>query len=147
MRVVLDANIFVSAIISPRGVPAHILSAWRDEQFVLVMSRATIAEISRVLGYPKIVKYHGWSEDRVQAFADDLAHVAILTPGELSLAVVSDDPTDDRYLECAVEGNAAYLVSGDHHLLTLGSYEGISILSPRVFLEFLRQQSNSAKAA
>ena len=141
MRVVLDTNVLVSAIIGPLGIPAQILHAWRAEQFDLVLSQATLTEIGRVFRYPKIAKYHRWSEERLQAFLDDLAHMAILTPGELTLAVITEDPPDDRYLECAVEGDAAYLVSGDQHLLKLGSYQDIPILTPRAFLEMLPRQT------
>ena len=141
MRVVLDTNVLVSAIIGPRGIPSQILHAWRSEQFELLLSEATLIEIGRVFRYPKIAKYHRWSEERLQAFLDDLAHMAILTPGELSLAVITEDPPDDRYLECAVEGEAVSLVSGDHHLLKLGSYQNIPILTPRAFLEMLPRQT------
>jgi putative PIN family toxin of toxin-antitoxin system len=140
MRVVLDTNVLVSAIISPRGMPAQILHAWRGEQFDLVLSQATLTEIGRVFRYPKIAKYHRWSAERLQAFLDDLAHMAILTPGALSLAVITEDPPDDRYLECAVEGEASSLVSGDHHLLKLGSYQDIPIFTPREFLDRLQSQ-------
>ena len=140
MRVVLDANVLVSAILSPGGTPVQILTAWRGEQFDLVLSDAILAEIGRVLRYPRIARRHRWPEERLQAFLDDLAYVAILTPGELTLAVITNDPPDNRYLECAVEGEAAYIVSGDDDLLKLGTYEGISILTPRAFLEVLRRQ-------
>jgi uncharacterized protein len=106
MRIVLDANVLVSAILSPRGAPAQILTAWRAEHFDLVISQAILAEISRVFRYPKIAKRHRWSEEQLQAFLENLAHVAILTPGTLTLTVIRDDPPDDRYLECAVEGAA-----------------------------------------
>ncbi len=139
MRVVLDANVLVSAILSPRGTPAQILNAWRAEQFNLVISQAILAELDRVFRYPKIAKRHRWSEEQLQAFLDDLAHIAILTPGTLTLAVITDDPPDDRYLECAVEGEAAYIVSGDQLLLRLGAYQGIPILTPRAFLEVLQR--------
>jgi hypothetical protein len=62
-----------------------------------------------------------------------------MTPGTLSLAIIQEDPPDNRYLECAVEGAAAYIVSGDRLLLSLGIYQGIQIVSPRVFLEVLHQ--------
>jgi predicted nucleic acid-binding protein len=75
--------------------------------------------------YPKIAKRHRWSEEQLQAFLDNLAHLAILTPGVLTLAVITEDPPDDRYLECAVEGEAAYIVSGDRLLLGLRVYRGI----------------------
>jgi putative PIN family toxin of toxin-antitoxin system len=140
MRVVLDANVLVSAVLSPRGTPAQILNAWRAEQFDLVISEAILAEISRVFRYPKIAKRHRWSEEQLQAFLDGLAHIAILTPGTLTLAVITDDPPDDRYLECAVEGEADYIVSGDQLLLRLGIYQGIPILTPRAFLEVLQRQ-------
>ena len=140
MRVVLDANVLVSAILSPRGTPAQILNAWRAEQFDLVISDAILAEIGRVFRYPKIAKRHRWSAEQLQAFLDGLAHVAILTPGALTLVVITEDPPDDRYLECAVEGEAAYIVSGDQLLLRLGVYQGIPILTPRAFLEILQRQ-------
>jgi predicted nucleic acid-binding protein len=62
-----------------------------------------------------------------------------MTPGTLNLAIIQEDPADNRYLECAVEGAAAYLVSGDRLLLSLGTYQGIQIVSPRVFLEILQR--------
>jgi putative PIN family toxin of toxin-antitoxin system len=140
MRVVLDANVLVSAILSPRGTPAQILNAWRAEQFDLVISHAIVAELDRVFRYPKIAKRHRWSEEQLQTFLDTLSHIAILTPGILTLAVITEDPPDDRYLECAVEGEAAYIVSGDRLLLRLGVYQGIPILTPRAFLEVLQRQ-------
>jgi putative PIN family toxin of toxin-antitoxin system len=141
IRIVLDANVLVSAILSPRGTPAQILHAWRDEQFDLVISDAILAEIGRVLRYPKIATRHRWSEEQLRAFLDDLAHVAMRTPGILTLAVITEDPPDDRYLECAVEGEASYIVSGDQFLLRLGAYQGIPILTPRAFLEVLQRQT------
>ena len=137
IRAVLDANVFVSAIISPVGIPAQVLKASRDEQFHLVLSQEILREVGRVLRYPKIAKRHRWSERRLQVFVEDLSHLAILTPGVERLSVIKDDLSDNRYLECAVEGEADYIVSGDEHLLSLGNFQGIEILKPRAFLEVL----------
>jgi predicted nucleic acid-binding protein len=49
----------------------------------------------------------------------------MVAPGELSLAAIAEDPSDDRYLECAVEGEPGYIVSGDRHLVGLAQYEGV----------------------
>ena len=54
--------------------------------------------------------------------------------------MITEDPPNDHYLECAVEGEAAYIVSGDRLLLHLGVYRGIPILTPRAFLEVLQRQ-------
>lgn len=141
IRAVLDANVFVSAALNTEGIPAKILDAWRDEQFHLVISEAILEEIDQVFHYPKIAKRHRWPEERVQMFLADLASLAILTPGELKLTVIEEDPPDDRYLECAVEGEADYIVSGDQHLLNLGEYQKrVRILTPRAFFEVLREQ-------
>ncbi len=143
IRAVLDANVLVSAILSPRGIPAKIITAWQKEQFSLVFSTATLDEIGRVLRYPKIKRRHLWPEQRIRTFLEDLAHLAVFTPGSLSLSVITEDPADNRYLECAIEGEANCLVSGDAHLLKLGTYQEIQIFKPKEFLDLLREQSRS----
>jgi putative PIN family toxin of toxin-antitoxin system len=140
MRVVLDANVIVSALINPQGVPAQIFDAWRAERFQLLLSQAIVEEIGRVLRYPKIATHHLWPKERLQTWLEDLAHLALMTPGNITLAVIQDDPPDNRYLECAVEGEAAYLVSGDRLLIALGTFQGIQIILPRAFLEILRTE-------
>ncbi len=59
IRAVLDANVFVSAALSPRGSPAKIITAWRAERFDLVISPAILEEIGRVFYYPKVAPHHG----------------------------------------------------------------------------------------
>lgn len=141
IRAVLDANVVASGLINPQGVPAKVLDLWRAERFQVVLSAAILDEIGRVLRYPRVAVYHRWSEERLRLWLEDFAHLALMTPGTLSLAIIQEDPPDNRYLECAVEGVAAYLVSGDRLLLSLGTYRGIQIISPRVFLEVLHQDS------
>ena len=143
IRAVLDANVLVSAILSPKGIPAKILSAWRDEKFLALVSTAILDEIGRVLRYPKITKRHRWPEERIRRFLEDFARLAIPTPGNLPLSIIKDDPADNRYVECAVEGEADYLVSGDQHLLNLGAYENILILRPREFFDVIRDRLKS----
>lgn len=134
MRVILDANLFISAVLVPHGRPAQILQAWRNGRFELVMSPAILAEIRRVLHYPRLQRKHGWSETEIDAFLDGLRAAAIIVPGRVELAVVRDDPTDDKYVSAAVEADAAYIISGDEHLKAIGSYQGIMILAPAAFL-------------
>ena len=136
IRAVLDANVFVSGILTD-GTPRNILRAWRSGRFHMVASRATLDEIGRVLRYPKIARRHHWSETEIQAFMESLEALAILTPGQLRLEVVVADPGDNRYLECAIEGEADCLVTGDRHLLELAAYGEVEILSPREFVELL----------
>lgn len=138
IRAVLDANVIVSAVLTAAGIPAQILDAWRTERFALLVSSPILKEIARVLEYPRIARLHHWPRAKVREFMAELAYLGIMTPGEITLNVVRNDPADNRYLECAVEGAADYLVSGDQDLLDLHEHGGIRIVSPKTFLEVLR---------
>jgi PIN domain len=73
IRVVLDANVVVSGVLSDNGVPGRILKAWKAERFHLVSSAAILDELRRVLRYPKIRRYHGWSHAEILEFVEDVA--------------------------------------------------------------------------
>ncbi len=96
-----------------------------------------------MLRYPKIKKRHRWPEKQILTFLEDLVHLSVFTPGNLSLSVIADDPADNRYLEASLEGEVDYLVSGDEHLLGLGAYQGIQIIRPREFLTALKERQKS----
>ena len=110
MRVVLDANVLISAVISPRGNPATILCLWQHERFDLVISDSIMEELERVLYYPRIRERYHLPERTIQQFLQLIAgSTTIMNPiGRLS--VIDRDPSDNRYLECAVESRASYIV-------------------------------------
>lgn len=144
IRAVLDANVIVSAVLTTAGIPARILDAWRTERFALLVSSPILEEVARVLEYPRLARLHRWPQAKIRKFVAELAYLGIMTPGEITLNVVRNDPTDNRYLECAVEGAADYLVSGDQDLLDLHEHGGIRIVSPRTFSEALRSHRRPA---
>lgn len=137
-RLVLDTNVFVSAVLSPRGKPALILKLALGGAVELVISRAMIEEMTKVLHYSRLVKLlkkNKISVEEVEAFIINLDTVAEITKGELVLEVIKEDPTDNMILACAVEGVADFIISGDAHLLRLAKFEGIEIVTPAAFLE------------
>lgn len=137
MRVVVDTNIVVSRSISAKGAPAEVLRRWRQEQFELLVSEPMLDEYERALGYERVRVRHQMSDDEIHEVVTQFRRFAILVEPTETLAVIEDDPDDNRVLECAVAGEAEYIVSGDAHLLTLKRYQGIQILSPAAFLTFL----------
>lgn len=147
MKAVLDVGQFVSAAINPHGHPAQLLMAWHDGRFELVTSLPILNDLRRVLGYPHIRKRHQWRDDEIEVFIDFLAMAATLTPGNLPIAVITQDPTDDKVLASAVEGQVDYVVASDRHLTDLHSYAGIPIVRPRAFLELLSAESDAEPAA
>jgi putative PIN family toxin of toxin-antitoxin system len=143
VRVVADANVVVSGVIAPLGPPAAILRAWRADVFELVVSDDILAEYERVLRYPRIRRRHGLADDEITALVDGFRRFATVVEVTERLSIVADDPADDRYLECARAGGAAFIVSGDRHLLDLREHAGIRVLSPRAFLALLDELADA----
>jgi putative PIN family toxin of toxin-antitoxin system len=135
IRVVLDANQFVSAVLVPVGHPAQILDAWRRGDLDILISPPILAEVRRVLLYPRLQRRHNWGETQIEGFLEGVWQAAIPTPGTTVVVAVADDPSDDKYLACAMEGSAQYVIAGDQHLLQLDPWRGIRIVPPAVFLE------------
>lgn len=136
IRAVLDTNVIISGILKEDSVPGQLLKAFLEEnKFLLVTSMEILREIALVLRYPKIQKIHGWSEERIETFHLRFLEVSLLTKGEIKVEVIKDDPEDNKFLSCALEGEADYIVTGDIHLKQLKEYKGVKILTPRSFLE------------
>lgn len=137
MRVVLDANVLISAVISPRGNPAQILRLWEREEFELVVSLPTLEELERVIHYPRIRERYNLSEEDIEQFLQLIGASATVVEPSVELSVIEKDRSDNRYLECALAAGASYIVTGDDHLLSLKECRGVVILNPAGFLTLL----------
>lgn len=135
MRAVLDPNVLVSALLSRSGTPAKLLRAWLGGAYQLVVSPALLAELERVLGYPKIAARVSPHEAR--EFLDLLRTQAepLNDPRE-DPPVRSPDPDDD-YLIALAAAAPAVIVSGDSDLLDLA--DQIPVHTPAAFLALLSQ--------
>jgi len=137
LRAVLDANVYVSAVIRPEGPPGQIIERFlRDAAFEIVVSSAIVEEVLRALAYPKIRK-HIRGNVEPELWFEDIVILAQFSAGEYEVRGVSEDPDDDKYIAAAVEGRAAFVVSGDPHLLGIKQHEGLRFVSPRTLLGFL----------
>lgn len=134
LKAVIDTNQFVSSLISKQGPSAQLIDRWREQRFILVTSPEIIAEIQRVLEYPHISKKYKLSKSDVQSLLTLIEHEAVVIPKLPAVHVIKDDPDDDKFLACAFAARAEYIVSGDQHLLSLGSYKSISIVTVKEFL-------------
>jgi putative PIN family toxin of toxin-antitoxin system len=137
MIVVLDTNVIVSATLSVKGAPAEIIRRWEAEEFEVVTSPPLISEFERVLSYPRVRKYLKLSDEEIDGLQKRLRVVAVVVDPKFTLEIVEKDPADNRVLECAVAGEASYIVTGNTHLLELGEYQQIVILKPAAFLTVL----------
>jgi len=131
MRVVLDTNVLLSALISPYGSPDVIYRAWRAARFEVVTSVTQLDELRRASRYPKfqaVLQPH-----RVGTMVNNLQRAIVLE--HLPSGIEADDPHDAFLLEMAPAGEAHYLVTGDHRagILRLGHFGITRIPTPSAF--------------
>ena len=148
LKVVLDTNVFVSSLLVKAGLPAQILDAWRERRYLLIVSPAIIAETRATLDYPRIRRKYAITDEDVEQLVTLLERDALLVSGDADAAgAIPEDPADEMVLACAVDAQADVIVSGDRHLLDLGSYRSIPILTVRQFLKRLETDPSESTAA
>lgn len=136
-RVVFDTNVTVSALFW-KGYPRVVYDLVREKRLVMLLSSDMEKEFIRVLGYSKF----GLSAKEIPPFVKNLRGHAEFVEIHGKISEIAADPTDNIFLECAVDGEADYIISGDKHLLDLVTYSGIPILKAKDFLireEFLKE--------
>ncbi|HEY3290624.1 MAG TPA: putative toxin-antitoxin system toxin component, PIN family [Anaerolineae bacterium] len=136
IRAVLDTNIIVSALLAKSSSPpVAIYQAFIAQRFLLVTSGLVLDEVEEVLNRDYLVKVHGWKPAQVSSRIETLASLAMVVPDVPLQQPVSRDANDDMFIAAAVQGKASYIVSGDKkHLLILGEYEGVRIVTAREFV-------------
>lgn len=129
-RIVVDTNVFVSAVIFPLSIPRQAVNRVL-EQGVLLFSEPTYEELIRVVRRSKLDGYV--SQERRDAFLSQLGSVAEFVP-IIRLVRECRDPKDDKFLEVALNGRADVIITGDADLLRMHPWRGIAILSPTKYL-------------
>jgi uncharacterized protein len=137
MKIVVDTNVIVSALLSKTGTPAQIFS--HEASFQLFTSEESLAEVKRVLHYDHIKTRYQLSDDLINNYLEHLRAASHVIVVHQVAAVIEADPDDNKFLACAVEAGADYIVSGDRHLKRLEVYRNIPILTPRQFLDLITQ--------
>ena len=134
MKAVLDTNVLISGIIAT-GVPHELLVKGFTDEFEIIVSVETLRELRRTLH--KYPERFDMTDDEIQTEVETVRYFATFVDPDIDIAAVDDDPDDDKFLEAAIAADVDYLVSGDNHLLDLGSFRGIDIVDPRTFYEQL----------
>ena len=137
MKIVLDANIFVSALIVESGTQYKIVH--HKKQYAVVISEEILQEVEEVLHYDRIQKKYNVSNQAIRRYLHQLRRDCVVRVYP-AVKVVDEDPDDNKYIACAKQVKADYLVTGDRHLLDLKTYRGIRIVTPAEFLEILAEQ-------
>lgn len=129
-RIVVDTNVFVSALLLPRSIPRQAIDQALDNG-VLLFYEATMDEVAEVLWRPKFDPYVS-AEERT-LFLGNLGTTAEFVP-VIRRVRECRDPNDDKFLEVALNGNADLILTGDADLLRLNPWRGIAIMTPTEYL-------------
>ncbi len=135
MRVILDTNVLLAALISPHGTPDKIYRAWRSARFTLVTSAAQLDEVRRVSRYPKLKPI--LPPHRVGTMANNMQRAIVLDKlPHLPDDITPGDPSDTFLLAMALSGEADYLVTGDRcaGLIQRGHIGRTRIVTPTLFV-------------
>ncbi len=131
MRVVIDTNVFISSFLAS-GNPGEIIKLWKSGGIILCLSRPIYNE------YLNIIDRLGFGEKKetveiTNLFAKNFN--SVFTAKTPTLDIVKDDPSDNKFFECAVALKAKYIISGDKKVLEVENYFGIKVLKPKDFLD------------
>jgi uncharacterized protein len=131
LRAVLDTNVWISSELY-EGNPWRCIQAARAGRVQLYYCAPMLAELAT-----KLREHFGYPENHIHAVVYEYRRLSTEVVISGALKVVAADPTDDKFIECALVAGASYLVSGDHHLLALRSHQGVTILTAAAFLALL----------
>ncbi|MDI6739400.1 MAG: putative toxin-antitoxin system toxin component, PIN family [Candidatus Edwardsbacteria bacterium] len=134
IRLVADTNIVISAFFW-KGPPQEVYTLCRRGEAKLLFSTAIESELVRVLAYPRF----GLRPAEILPLINDIRAHGELAPVKAKLLVIGKDPTDNIFIECAVDGKADMIVSGDHHLLDIRNFRGIEVVSAKTAIDAIRK--------
>lgn len=127
-KVVIDTNVYISAIFWG-GKPREVVDLGRDKKIHIFTSPEIDNEISE-----KLIQKFNLPQHEVNKILSDFSTFTTPVSVKKRCNVIVDDPDDDKFVECAVECHADFIISGDRHLLKLKEYEGIKMVNPAGFL-------------
>ena len=135
-KAVLDTNVWVSALLWG-GKPATVIKAAEESRVDVFASEEIVGEISQVLNYPKIAKVYQLEGLLHSELIETVLKVVKFVEVTKKVSVVVEHTADDKFIECALAAKADYIVSGDKHLLKVGSYKKTRIVSVSDFLQIV----------
>jgi putative PIN family toxin of toxin-antitoxin system len=141
VRATFDTPIIVRMVLGKATtLVGKLRRALEQEQFTLVLSPALAEEVTHTLKSPHLRNKHGWTDEAIDQFVNDLKTLATMTAGALIPDIpqlAKRDPEDIKVVAAAVEGSASFVVTQDKDLLDLGEYQSVRMIEPPEFYQIL----------
>lgn len=137
MRVVIDTNIFISGLFFG-GMPRQILDFIQEKQLIPCFTVQTFRELQRLLNDDKFAQQRIFLSFSIERFLNQLEEYSLIFPQKPTIPpiIIKEDLADNYILACALVAQVSFIISGDRHLLSLKDFQGIPIISPKIFLKF-----------
>jgi len=140
LKVVLDNDVLVSALINPHGKPPKILNHVLKNRVRLFTSPSIMEQLERALAVPKLPKRHRLAQAELEESIAGLLVTTSLIEKETTIKTMKQCPWGNTYLSCALNGRADFIISEHKQLLNLGEYQGTQITSPAQFLDIMQRE-------
>jgi len=136
VRAVIDTNLFISGLFAGKGYSSQLQDLWVSGAFELAVSDKILKEIENTLLKPHIHKRLFLEDGEETSIINLIREKAFVVTADLyQTDKIKTDPSDNKFLACALEVKADYIVSGDNHLLELKHFHGIQIVDAKAFVE------------
>lgn len=132
LRLVIDTNVLISSFFG--GNPKKVIDLWRRGEAILCLTEEVVQEYLRVIARLPIAPE---TKNKLVAILQEKRNIELVTPSR-RYVVVLEDLKDNKFIDCAVEAQADYIISGDAHLLQVKAFRGIAIYSPKDFLQMIK---------
>lgn len=130
VRVVIDTNVFVSGLLKSDNPLSNVVDLFIEDKINLIISEEVFSEYIKVLLRPELkVK-----KDNIVRLISIFILKAEIIKVKTKLDIIERDPSDNKFLECALDGKVDYIITGDKHLLELKKYKKIKIVDPKTFI-------------
>lgn len=133
MKIVIDSNIFISGIFW-KGASNEIIKLAEEKKVEICATLEIVEELFGVLRRDKFGKFYEEAATEPEYVFGKIFELVKIYSCKSNVHIIKDDPSDDKFLACAVASNADFIVSGDKHLLKLKSFQGIPVVAPRQFI-------------
>lgn len=134
LKVVLDTNVFISAVLF-KGISNQLVNHWQNKNFKFLLSKEILNEYIKVLHYPKFKLNKLEIKEIIK---NELLPYITPLKVKTKLNIIKEDFFDNKFICCAVEGKANFIISGDKHLLQIKKYKSISIVKIEEFLKIVK---------
>jgi putative PIN family toxin of toxin-antitoxin system len=121
------------------GSPANIIKAAEEGRISIIASEQIVREINQTLAYPRLREIYEGAGIGRDELIEAVLRVAKMVEVTKKIELIQEDPADNKFLECALDGKADYIVSGDSHLLRIGQYQRIQIHTVRQFTKLMEE--------